>query len=74
MSEIIDMLITNLFARDPCRKCIVRACCSQTCDKSRKFLRHMGNDVTISRVAAWQLVITIFIVVPWMILSMFMFN
>ena len=71
MSEIIDMLITNLFKRSPCRKCIVRACCSQECNEYRKFNRHMGNNITISRVAAWQLVTTIFIVVPLMILSMF---
>lgn len=71
MLEVIDIIITSLFKRDPCRKCIVRACCSQKCDESRKFMRHMGHDINMSRVSAWQLVITVFIVVPWMILSMF---
>lgn len=70
MSEIIGMFITNLIKRDPCIKCIVNPCCSEVCNESRKFNRHMGGDHTISRIAAWQLAITLFVVVPWMIITM----
>ena len=74
MSELIEMLTIQLFKREPCRKCLVKACCTERCDKSKKFNKHTDSDhIIITRTAAWQLVIVTFFVIPWIIFNI-LFN
>lgn len=41
------MLIANLFLKDPCKKCLVRACCSDQCEIKIQTINMMLPHKTI---------------------------
>ena len=71
MHSVFETLIIALFKKEPCKKCLVRAKCSETCDDYKKFKRAMSNDKLLARASAWQLLILVFIIIPWCIYRMF---
>lgn len=41
------MLVANLFLKDPCKKCLVRACCSDQCEIKIQTINMMLPHKTI---------------------------
>jgi len=41
------MLVSNLFLKDPCKKCLVRACCSDQCEIKIQTINMMLPHKTI---------------------------
>ena len=41
--ELIKEPVLVLLAKDPCKKCIVRACCTNQCEKRVQYLKHCDN-------------------------------
>jgi len=39
-----ELVFYTLFARNPCKKCLVQACCSQYCDPKLQYLRYCDRD------------------------------
>ena len=46
VKDICDILIT-LIIRNPCKKCLVRACCSLLCKEKRHYLTFCNIDGNI---------------------------
>ena len=70
MLEFIEIFTIALFKRDPCRNCLIKPCCSEQCDTSKKFNGHLGMNPFMVRVSSWLLVLLVFIELPWLILTL----
>lgn len=61
--EVLDfknafiMLVANLFLKDPCKKCIVRACCSESCEIKVQTINMMMPHKTILHAQLFSLAI-----------------
>ncbi len=55
-----NSIILIFFARDPCKKCIVRACCSETCEEKVYYLNFcdIEGKITFQRFAAASIILS----------------
>ncbi len=42
--EIIAAIAMTLIVRNPCKKCLVQACCSETCNLKKDYLKFCDTD------------------------------
>jgi len=56
----LELLFGTMFAKDPCKsnKCLVRACCSEECNKKLNYLRYCGGGLFFQRFCAITIVIS----------------
>jgi len=66
--KVIKKIITSLYIKNPCKKCLVRACCSQTCEKKNYYISFCFpfNSIFFNRLIAYSLIFDIF-GVSWLI-------
>jgi hypothetical protein len=50
-------LYLTLTTPDPCRRCVVRACCSEQCDQRVKYNRLYGGTPYVQRFCALSIII-----------------
>ena len=51
--ETFSYMIATLLAKNPCRKCLVRACCSEQCEERTVYLNFGSlNGVVFQKVVA----------------------
>lgn len=45
----------SLFLKDPCKKCIVKACCTEQCDEKTELLHFIfpHNSINQTKTLAW---------------------
>ena len=62
LAKILDFIwndmILILFARDPCKKCIVRACCSERCEEKTYYLNFcdIEGKITFNRICVVSII------------------
>lgn len=49
--NFFQIFILIYFIKNPCKKCLVSACCSKTCDEKNNYLRYcdIHNDIIFNR-------------------------
>lgn len=47
-NNIIKSLIHTIFVRNPCKKCLVIACCSKLCNDKKKYLKYCDVNGNIA--------------------------
>lgn len=54
----LNIVWNCLFIKDPCKKCIIRVCCSKECDQRITFLYYLSpfNNAITARMSAWAVV------------------
>jgi len=63
--ELFGIGIRNMwriiFVKDPCKKCIVKSCCSELCDKKIYFngVIHPASNVLEAKILAWVVLISL---------------
>jgi len=67
--ERIENPIKNIYysmvMRDPCKKCIVRACCSKECKPKYIYRNVFGDGTRYTRILSWLAFIDVTIIFPW---------
>ncbi len=43
-TSIWEVFILIYFIRNPCKKCLVKACCSEVCKEGKRYNRFCGID------------------------------
>lgn len=61
-----------LFAVDPCKKCIVKACCTEECESSIEFRKTTGGEPFMMKAAA--MVIILSLIVAFLQIGLFIRN
>ncbi len=60
--ELSKQLILSLIERDPCRRCIVRACCSQICYLRERYNKLFGHSPFLQRATALSIISSVIII------------
>lgn len=60
--DALIMLIANLFLKDPCEKCIVKACCSERCEIKVQTINMMLPHKTILHAKVFSMTVLLIFV------------
>ncbi len=69
--KLLKLIYYGMVLTDPCKKCIVKPCCSKVC--GMKFNHHAAfgsMGVLYGRVLAWMVFIDVTIILPWALYTM----
>ena len=67
--DLLIQLYLTLITPDPCKRCIVRACCSEECDQRVKYNRLYGGMPYFQRVCALSIILGV-IALIWGIITL----
>jgi len=58
-------IIITLFARDPCKKCLVRACCSERCEHKTHYSNFCNRDggIIFERICAYSVIFSCIMII-----------
>lgn len=63
--KLLKVIYYSMFLTDPCKKCIVKPCCSEECDMKFNHRDVFGNmGVLYGRVLAWIVVLDVTVILP----------
>jgi hypothetical protein len=54
--ETIKMIFTNISLRDPCKRCLVRASCSQQCDLKYSYWVRTGEMPILIKICSFIII------------------
>ncbi|MFW9871557.1 MAG: hypothetical protein ACFFG0_00455 [Candidatus Thorarchaeota archaeon] len=71
--ELIIKSILVILTRDPCKKCLVSACCSQMCEERSLIENFIGRSSSLKsrKRIAWYILTFITIYIPCVIFVLF---
>jgi len=61
LSEVFYNLFIFIWLKDPCKKCLVKACCSKDCKKKEVFDYYslFPGTLNMNRILSWFLLISL---------------
>ena len=72
--RFISSLFLTVLIKNPCKKCLVRACCSEICEKKEYYLTFcgMGDSIKFQRFCALSIILTTSGFFIWIIFGLFL--
>jgi hypothetical protein len=55
--DLFTQLYLTLTIPDPCKRCVIRACCSEVCNQQLKYMHLHGGTPYIQKVCALSIIL-----------------
>ena len=63
--KLFKHLYLGMIMTDPCKKCIVKPCCSKECKEKYTYRDIFDMGVLYGRILSWVAAVNIVIIFPW---------